>query len=80
MIAVLIFVYSLSYITVGEFSVISMLAPPLIGILGWIFLGEKYSLSDFLTACFSFLGVILIVKPGLLLPGYSEEQTQKTEK
>ncbi|SCV67963.1 BQ2448_84 [Microbotryum intermedium] len=62
--------YSLRYIPLSDATVLGFLAPFIIGVLGSVFLGEDYSLTEGLVALVSLCGVVLIAKPSFLFPGH----------
>ncbi|ORY80263.1 hypothetical protein BCR35DRAFT_304458 [Leucosporidium creatinivorum] len=60
--------YALRYISLSDATVLSFLAPVLVGILAFFLLKEPYSRTEGLAALFSLFGTILIAKPTFLFP------------
>ncbi|SGY37697.1 BQ5605_C003g01864 [Microbotryum silenes-dioicae] len=68
--------YSLRYIPLSDATVLGFLAPFIIGVLGSVFLGEAYSLTEGLVALVSLCGVVLIAKPSFLFPGHLSQSPE----
>lgn len=60
--------YALKYLSLSDATVLSFLAPVLVGILAFLLLGESYSRIEALAGLFSLFGVVLIAKPTFIFP------------
>ena len=60
------FFYGIALLPISEGIVLNLTSPVLTGIIAKFVLGEKYEISQFITAVLCLIGVVLVVKPSFL--------------
>ena len=61
----LIFIYGLSYVPLADAVAMTFVAPILVTVMAAFFLGEKVGITSIIAVFFGFLGVLLVLKPGV---------------
>ncbi len=61
----LFFIFGLSYVPLADAVAMTFVAPILVTVMATVFLGEKVAISSSIAVIAGFLGVLLVIKPGL---------------